>query len=173
MNFTIVKHLLFHSTAIPQNPLDHVMSKFQFRETKQKLLHVSSISSQSEILVCGCASALQGRVDTRHQTPQRLKWQESTRRTEENVGSQLPFASSHVVRASPTEMRHSTAANCPMCVASGQKKEDTRKRGEGRQGRLKSLLANTTRGETFACRAQRCCISIQRRLAPHFVLAPL
>lgn len=132
---------------------------------------VSSISTKSEILVCGSPSALKCCATAA----------EKARKQPENKGkhwSQLPFASSHVVPMTESVARRririrSSAANYPMCVASGQKKEDTRKRGEGRKGGLKSPLANTTRGETFACRAQRCRISIQRRLAPHFVFAPL
>lgn len=109
------------------------------------------------------------------------KASEKPRKQPENKGkgrSQVSFACSRVVPKTESvarrRMRHSSAANHPMCVASGQRKEGTGKRGEGRKGRWKSLLADicmqgSTRSHQHSA-AARCAINqtacLQQRRAP-------
>lgn len=85
---TSVKDVGFLWCIITRNPLDHIIwTNYSLSAAKQRLLCVSSISIQSEILVCGSTSALKRHVNVWLWTRLELRGKESSRGTKENVGA--------------------------------------------------------------------------------------
>lgn len=167
------------------------------RPPKQRLLCVSSVSTQPEILVCGSTWSTMWISGSEHCWSWEGK-RKSGGRTKGKRWSRSPlselYALSFATETIPRHREHESDPNrlsTSCCLLRerergtegrsdgksrrvGMKERERKRRGLGRRNSSRSALAKARGGgETFVCKAQLWHISIQWLVTLHYVLTPL